>query len=156
MSENEERLIMRWLDEMEKRREAPKARFRHYMAKIGPKFHPESAHGSEFPWDGSEIPWDGSRETSHGCAGTPLRGVLATPKTRTATLSALTVCQIAHSASGEVAGACVALFFASVVAGGVFCALESPKVGCGSGKGGKTVFFLSSSLGLHYFGFAQG
>ena len=105
MSKNGERLIMRWLGEMEKQQEAPKARFRHYVAKIGPNFHPESAHGTEIPWDGNGIAWDGTRETSHGCAGTPLRGASATPKTRTATPSALTVCQIAHSgAQGETWG----------------------------------------------------
>ena len=105
MSKNGERLIMRWLGEMEKQQEAPKARFRHYVAKIDPYFHPESAHGTEIPWDGNGIAWDGTRETSHGSAGTPLRGASAMPKTRTATPSALTVCQIAHSgAQGETWG----------------------------------------------------
>ena len=69
------------------------------MAKIGPNFRSESAHGSEIPWDGSEFPWDGSRETSHGCVGTPLAGAHATPGMRTATPAVLTVCQIAHMAA---------------------------------------------------------
>ena len=60
MSKNQNHLTMKHIRAKLRRKEAKKRHFRRYMAQIGANFHPESAHGSENPWDGIANPWDGS------------------------------------------------------------------------------------------------
>ena len=69
------------------------------MAQIGPNFPPESAHGTQNPWDGSADPWDGNQNPRDGSPQTSLPAAFPTLKSGATRPSALTVCHIAHKAS---------------------------------------------------------
>ena len=98
MSENQNHLTMKHIRAKPRRTEAQKRHFRHYMAQIGANFHPESALGSENPWDGIANPWDGSAIPWDESARTPRPAAFPTLKSGATRTSALTVCHIAHKA----------------------------------------------------------
>ena len=79
--------------------DAPKRDFRHYMTRFGAIFPLKSGLGSKFPWDGSAIPWDGNRNPWDGSTVQPHGSTKTTLKGGRRSLSALTLCHIAHSAS---------------------------------------------------------
>ena len=97
--ENQKRLIIKYIRATHHRMDAPKRDFRHYMTRFGAIFPLKSGLGSKFPWDGSAIPWDGNRNPWDGSTVQPHGSTKTTLKGGRRSLSALTLCHIAHSAS---------------------------------------------------------
>ena len=106
MSENQNDLIMRLLPRRPSRKSRGEGLFRHYMAHLGAIFPPKSGLGSKFPSLGSANPWDGNRFPWNVSAETPRAAAFPTLKGGQRSLSALTLCHIAHGGRAALQNAC--------------------------------------------------
>lgn len=89
-----------------RRRDARKHEFRHHVSQIAPNFPPKTGLGCEIPslgladpWDGDGFPWDGSLGPPHGRTKKPQGYTKISLEGARRSLSALTLCHIAHGAS---------------------------------------------------------
>ena len=106
ISENQNDLIMRLLPRRPSRKSRGEGLFCHYMAQNGLIFPPKSGLGSKFPSLGSANPWDGNRFPWDVSAETPRAAAFPTLKGGQRSLSALTLCHIAHGGRAALQNAC--------------------------------------------------
>ena len=99
MSENRKHLIFKHICAMSFRKLPVRGLFRHYMAHFGGVFPSECGLGWEFPSLGSADPWGGDGDPWDGSVARPHEGVENSLEDGRRSLSALTVCHIAHRAS---------------------------------------------------------